>query len=212
MNQATTATALMISALLISACAGQPRVPDRSSAQVERVELKPRPAPVEEATTVPLAMPQINQPQELQRKRPQGAEYPGSAQAGGYDEWPQPRMETIPTEQQPPAQPGNPVLVGLLAQADQNMFDGRHDQAAAAIERALRIEPKDAQLWKRLASIRLEQKRPHQAESTAKKSIRLAQGDWGLLADNWLIIAEARDLRGDAEGADRAKTKAARYQ
>ncbi len=223
MNHVTKVTGAVLTVLLMSACVTRPhvrqRVPEpvpvrKPQPAVQRVQLKPAP-PVEEATTVPLAMPQIHQPQALQQTPPQGTVYSEILpQENGYGELAGSDQEIIQEQQRPveAAQPGNPVLVGLLAQADQDVFDGHLDRAAAAIERALRIDPKDAQLWKRLAKIRLEQKRPHQAESTARKSIRLARGDWGLLADNWLLIAEARDLRGDVAGADRARAKAARYQ
>ncbi len=89
---------------------------------------------------------------------------------------------------------------------------GELARAAALIERALRIEPRNARLWARLAQIRFEQQRYQQAEALARKSIRFAQGRAALLAENWRLIARARGKRGDEKGKSRAQAQAARYQ
>ena len=53
----------------------------------------------------------------------------------------------------------NPAIMELLNDANRRSAEGRHDGAAAALERALQIEPKDAALWHRLARTRLDQGR-----------------------------------------------------
>lgn len=147
---------------------------------------------------------------------------------------PEPSVETMPLERGEPLQPqaipqpevlppdvsseeipaptveapsGNPVVVSLLEQADSLAASGQLDRAAASVERGLRIAPKDASLWQKLARIRLEQGEYHQAESLAKKSMALARGRPGMIADNWKIIASARQARGDVAGARRALEK-----
>jgi cytochrome c-type biogenesis protein CcmH/NrfG len=106
----------------------------------------------------------------------------------------------------------NPVVVSLLSSASQFEAQGNLGRAVASIERGLRIAPKDAHLWKHLARIRLQQNRTHQAILLSKKSIRFAGGNTNLLADNWLVIAEALKRQGDLNGAVDAKEKAARYR
>ena len=106
------------------------------------------------------------------------------------------------------AAPQSPAVVALLDNADRQADSGKLDGAAAALERALRIEPRNAILWQRLADIRLRQKQPGQAESLALKSNTLAVGDRGAQADNWRIIAKSRRMRGDADGARQADSRA----
>jgi Flp pilus assembly protein TadD len=73
---------------------------------------------------------------------------------------------------------------------------GRYASAAASIERALRIEPRNARLWHELARVRLQQGEFDQAENVAARSNAWAGGDHALRAENWRLIAEARAARG----------------
>lgn len=120
---------------------------------------------------------------------------------------PQP-LETRPAPQAVPPRPQSPAVVALLDNANRQAGSGNLDSAAAALERALRIEPRNASLWQRLADIRLRQKQPDQAESLALKSNTLAVGDAATQAGNWRIIAKARRSRGDAAGAAQAENRA----
>lgn len=125
---------------------------------------------------------------------------------GGYPEYPsQPDPQSYPVVQQAP------VIVSLLDQSDLYVSQGEPARAAASLERGLRIEPRNALLWSRLAQIRLQQQRYEQVESLAKKSNRFAQGDYALVSKNWNMIARARSSRGDANGAQAARRKAAEY-
>lgn len=114
--------------------------------------------------------------------------------------------------QEAPVRQEVPVVVALLEDVDRLQQSGDLDQAAARVERGLRIAPKDSRLWQRLAVIRLQQERPGQAENMAKKSNSLARGDYQMQSINWQIIAESRVQRGDAVGAERARDRAAKYQ
>ena len=104
----------------------------------------------------------------------------------------------------------NPAIRELLNDANRHSAEGRHDGAAAALERALQIEPKDAALWHRLARTRLDQGKVGLAEALAAKSNSLAAGDPNLQAQNWRVIAKARQKLGDASGAKDALERAAR--
>ena len=124
-------------------------------------------------------------------------------------------QEVIPTEQtyestSVPSASGasNPAVVALLDGAEDNRRAGRYDLAASSLERAIRISPRDPLLWNRLAQVRLDQQKPGLAESLAKKSNLLAEGDRQLQYSNWLLIAEARKQLGDQAGAAVARQKA----
>ena len=97
----------------------------------------------------------------------------------------------------------------LLADARKAARAGRVDQAEVILERAVRIEPRNAVLWYYMARVQLHQGHTRQAEGLAAKSNSLAAGDRRLQADNWRIIAHARAARGDLAGAQAAETRAA---
>jgi predicted Zn-dependent protease len=87
---------------------------------------------------------------------------------------------------------------------------GRLANAAASLERALRIEPRNPRLWQELARVRLKQGQYAQAESVAARSSSWAGSDNALRAENWRLIAQAREARGDAVGAHAARESAER--
>ncbi len=103
---------------------------------------------------------------------------------------------------------GNPAVVALLSSAGRQQRGGDLAAAAATVERALRIEPRNATLWHRLASLRLDQKRYQMAAELAAKSNSLVQGDDVLRRNNWRLIARARSALGDSKGARQALQKA----
>src|ERR1700704_283666 len=116
------------------------------------------------------------------------------------DQVPGPGPESVPLPA-PPAHTENLAIAGLLLGARTDAAAGRLANAAASLERALRIEPRNPRLWQELARVRLKQGDYAQAESTAARSNSWAGSDNALRADNWRIIAHARNARGDAEGA-----------
>jgi len=90
------------------------------------------------------------------------------------------------------------AATSLLARADSHVQAGEWEQAAALLERALRIEPRNAWLWYHLATVRLQQGRPAQAESLAKRSSSLAPDDRKLREKNRRLIEAARRLSGQS--------------
>ncbi len=130
--------------------------------------------------------------------------------------YPAPAPEPVPVPVPLPEQAGvesrvqqveqvpGPAVVALLDDADQYAASGKRDQAAASLERALRIEPKNPLLWHRLSLIRLQQGNWDQAIALATKSNVLAAGNFTLQSDNWLVIAKAKDAMGDKAGATKA--------
>lgn len=103
------------------------------------------------------------------------------------------------------AAPESPAVVALLDTAQLDMDNGRPESAAATLERALRLEPKNSLLWHRLALIRQQQQQWRQVMSLAQKSNSLATGDRYLQLQNWRLIALAREHLNDAKGVEQAR-------
>jgi predicted Zn-dependent protease len=120
---------------------------------------------------------------------------------------------TVPPQDIPQPAPveispqGNQAVAVLLDSASNYVSAGELDKAAAALERALRIEPKNAGIWHDLAQIRLHQRQYQEAESMATKSNSLTN-DRSLKARNWQLIAVARRAVGNDAGADEAEAQA----
>lgn len=100
---------------------------------------------------------------------------------------------------------GNPGVRDLWEKAEQARRNGDLDTAVQALERALRLDPESAVMWSRLAEVQLRRRNASQAENLASKSNSLS-GDTPLLNyRNWLIIAKAREVKGDDIGAQEAE-------
>ncbi len=84
----------------------------------------------------------------------------------------------------------------LLAKVELQESQAHWERAAALLERALRIEPRNAQLWHRLAKVRLQQGRYAMAESLAQKSNTLAKDNEALKRRNAELIEIARRAVG----------------
>jgi len=106
----------------------------------------------------------------------------------------------------------NAAIASLMDGARSDVAVGRLANAAASLERALRIEPRNPRLWQELARVRLMQGEYAQAESVAARSNSWAGGDNRLRAENWRLIAQAREARGDAAGARAALETAERQR
>ncbi len=100
-----------------------------------------------------------------------------------------------------------PVVITLLEDADKFADEGQSEKAAATIERALRIEPRNALLWQRLSVVRFQQQQWQQAIAMARKSNALAGSNNSLKSDNWGLIARAYEKLGDKHKANEARNK-----
>jgi tetratricopeptide (TPR) repeat protein len=113
-----------------------------------------------------------------------------------------------PAPQQPPE---NAAVASLMQSAHADADAGRLASAEASLERALRIDPRNPRLWQQLAGVRLQQGDYAQAENLAERSNSWAGTDDVLRAENWRLISEARQARGDDAGAREALERAERY-
>jgi len=111
-----------------------------------------------------------------------------------------------------PATRESTAVASLMDSARADTAAGRLSNAAATLERALRIEPRNPRLWSELARVRFQQRDYAQAESTALRSESWAGKDNLLRADNWRLIAAAREARGDSNGAQQAREAAGRFE
>ena len=127
------------------------------------------------------------------RLPPQSRAEPPASSTGRYQppEITPYREPALPEHARP--QPARAVQA-LMARAQRQQENGELVAAASSLERALRIEPKNAGLWNRLAHVRYEQKQYSLAASLAAKSNALAGRDRALRADNDDLIRRARSL------------------
>lgn len=120
-----------------------------------------------------------------------------------------------PVPVQPPRQLADgsrvPAVQGLLAGAERERRAGRLEAASAALERAQRLAPQSAQIYQRLAEVRLQQKRPAEAEQFARKGLGFATGP-AAQAAFWRLIADARRQQGRQQSAQEAAARAAELE
>ena len=100
------------------------------------------------------------------------------------------------------------AVAALLDSARTAEESRNYGRAASALERALKVEPRNPELWYRLATVRYRQGRHAEVEALARRSLSLAPGDARLVSRNWRVIAAARGGRGDEEGAREALRRA----
>jgi tetratricopeptide (TPR) repeat protein len=91
---------------------------------------------------------------------------------------------------------GNPAVLSLLEAAEQDLNAGKPAQAVVALERALRIEPRNPTLWHYLGLARFNQGSYLQAEAMAAKSHSLASADRSLRGRNAGLMAAAQEAAG----------------
>lgn len=124
-----------------------------------------------------------------------------------------PSGESISLEpEQKPVMSGNQAVIALLDRARIDTGAGKREAAGASLERALRIEPRNAWLWHELAQLRLAQGQYAQAITLARKSISFAGSERRLQALNWRMIGDARVAQGDSAGAEQAFKRAAELE
>lgn len=102
----------------------------------------------------------------------------------------------------------SPAVVALLTEAERNRASGDLDAAVVSTERALRIDSRNPTLTYKLAQLRIKQNKPQLAEELANKAALLAGSDLELKRKSWLLIAEARRMQQNYQGAKEAKSKA----
>ncbi len=122
---------------------------------------------------------------------------------------PPPRIGSAGPPETAPADDNLIAAVSSLEdQAERELSTGQVDRAFSTAERAIRINPRNAELWSLLARIQMERSNYVQAEQLARKSNLMSRGDRALQARNWRIISDSLGERGETEEAKEALRKA----
>ena len=140
---------------------------------------------------------------------------PGGAGTQAGTAQPAPEAHGAPAPEAVPAPPGAPAAPprqfhlgsatsALVTQAHQQAAGGDTAQAAATLERALRIEPDNPLVWIELGRVRLAANNPAQADAMGRKALALATGDPAAQSSAWHLIADSLRARGDNGGAAEA--------
>lgn len=124
---------------------------------------------------------------------------------------PLPDQGSIQVEELPSQVQVSPVVQRLMASAEQKRSDGDPSAAANSLERALRIEPRNATLWSRLADIRFDQSNWQQAIQLAAKSNTLARNDNQLRRRNWYLMANSYSALDNPIQAQKYRDKLSGY-
>lgn len=106
----------------------------------------------------------------------------------------------------PGAVSDQPAVIQLAARAESYLDVGDYERGASELERALRIEPGNAELWHRLARLRYRQGQFAQAVHLASKSNVLAPAASGLRRRNLILMANAYEAQGDFNRAERIRS------
>jgi predicted Zn-dependent protease len=208
-------TLLIVSMLpLLNACtvtlpnAGERRTPvERPSRTVIKPAIKPRPdlrrnSP---AITQPYR-PARSQPQP--RSRPTGMVRPADQAESGrnpYDNVPQSGREVSARNSPIRSSTGTSSAVkALLLRAKVDIVAARYEDGASRLERAIRIEPRNAEVWHQLARINYKQGKHASSITMAQKSNRYTASDSPLEKANWSLIKQASKAAGDIKTLKKA--------
>ena len=105
----------------------------------------------------------------------------------------------------------NPATVALLNTANYQTNNGSLRAAQASLERALRISPKDPEVYQSLGEVHRQLAEFAQAEQMVLKGIAVAAGQSVKLRRLWSALAKIRSQAGDAVGANQAFQKSQSY-
>lgn len=122
------------------------------------------------------------------RPAPPPAPAPAPAPTPEAPVTPSPAPPSAPVRVVPPVSPASQALIN---ESRSHAAAGRYPQAAASIERAIRIEPRQPALWLELGNIRLKEGDYAQAESLGRKALSLSAGDAALSARAQQLINTA---------------------
>ena len=96
----------------------------------------------------------------------------------------------------------------LVQQAITHKDNARFAEAAAALERAIRLEARNPVIWFELAEVRLNQQQFQQAIQFSRKSLALSGREQNeLTRRNWYLLSRAHDAIGQARQAEEYRAK-----
>jgi len=101
----------------------------------------------------------------------------------------------------------DPMVEDLREQAQRARAQGRHDESAAALDRALAIVADDPALLQERAETALLQRDFERAGQLAERAFALGAQVGPLCRRHWATIGQVRLVEGDAEGAASAQAQ-----
>ena len=101
----------------------------------------------------------------------------------------------------------NSAALLLLAQSESLRAEGRGPQAIAMVERAIRLEPSNGDLWVQLGRLNYEANEYARAEQYARRGIALTKSGGDTLKQGWLLLADVSEARGDIDGAAQIRSR-----
>ena len=120
---------------------------------------------------------------------------------------PLPQERTIATYSLPEEKPVSSVVRNLTRKSQDQSRELNYDGAANSLERALRIEPRNPELWNQLADIRYLQKLWKKAIQLAAKSNTLTGDNKTLRRENWYLMSNAYKSLGDVASETKYRDK-----
>ena len=93
----------------------------------------------------------------------------------------------------------------LLKDAEQTMAAGQYSQAEILLERALRIDSNNEELWHAMAQLKLAINQPSQTVQFCLKSNSLAGNNTRITRSNWILMEKAYLRMGERKLAAQAQ-------
>ena len=125
-------------------------------------------------------------------KQPETTAIPGQVSEPTFEQ-PPPSTVTVPTQPTlPPYVPKTGSASAVYADAEKNYQEGKLDKAEMLLERALRIEPRNAHYWYTMAKLKFDQGQYKDTVQFCLKSNSLAAGIPQLVTLNNRLIADAK--------------------
>jgi len=101
----------------------------------------------------------------------------------------------------------NSAAMLLLAQSETLRTEGKGGQAIAMVERAIRLEPSNGDLWIQLGRLNFESNEYARAEQYARRGIALTKANTNTQKRGWLLLADVSEARGDIDGAAQIRSR-----
>lgn len=105
-----------------------------------------------------------------------------------------------------------PAMASLIQDADESIEQQQWARALFILERALRVNAKQPEVWTRMAVVYLGKDDPQQALQMARRSNSYARGKTELQSYNWLLISRAYTALDQPQAADDAAARSQQLQ
>lgn len=106
----------------------------------------------------------------------------------------------------------SPAMAALIQDADESIEQQQWGRALFILERALRVDAKQSEVWTRMAVTYLGKQEPQQALQMARRSNSYARSKPELQSYNWLLISRAYTALDQPQAAEKAAAKSQQLQ